>query len=350
MLAKNYALATLDIFSTDEEIIDMITERYRRRTAWHKAEKNLILQGKAICRRLLGSTKEAASDLFDKIRKLKDGEIEAILANDIDPSAKHNDLDLINGVWNVYPIIYALNYIEKQRLIVEAEYSQMVKRLPIASWVKTQDGVSWGSIAAIIGSTGDLRHYANPSRVWKRMGLAVMPDGRQRPMRDAERAKTHGYNPQRRSVMWNIGTSILRTQTEKYEDEIDPETGEFVRDAKGKKIKTDIVKKPAGEWRILYDQRRAYEEEKNANGDYADQAAQRLREANFAKTTSAYKLYSEGKLPPLHLHARAQRFMEKRFLLQMWKEWNAVMPPLPEETVGKTDDVAEAEPEELASP
>lgn len=325
MLTEN--LNMHDEFKSDEDIIAAIQERYRRRVSWHKAEKTLILQGKAICRRLCGGDKDLANALFDRVAKLKTHEIIGVLHRNIEVSNIY-DQQLFEAVENLHPIVMAKNEIEGHREKLEHEYSEYAKRLPIAQWVMTIDGVSWGSVAAIIGSTGDLRLYPTPSRVWKRMGLAVMEDGRQRPMRDKERAAAHGYNRVRRSVMWNVGTSILRAQTEKFEDLIDPETGEAARDAKGKKIKTDVVKRPAGPWRKVYDARRAYEEPKNEAGDYAQQAENRLREASFDHKTAAYKAYSQGKLPPLHLHQRAQRYMEKQFLKEFWVQWHQCMPPL----------------------
>lgn len=288
------------------EILELIVERYRRRTAWHKAEKSLTLQGRAICRRLCEGDKDAANELFDRVAKLKLDEVELITTGFAGSNLPD---DMISAVFEVYPILLARHTIEVARVQVENELEIMVKRLPIAAFVEDADqsGVSYGSLAAILGSAGNLHTYVTVQRLWKRMGLAVMPNGRQRPMRDAEQAKLHGYSPARRSISWNIGTSLLRTQTAR----IDKETGE--------------IKRESGPYRKVYEERKAYEVAKNEAGDYAEQAATRLREATFDKKTSAYKHYSEGKLPPLHLHARAQRYMEKRFLRNLWFAWRETM-------------------------
>jgi hypothetical protein len=302
------------------EIIDLIVERYKRRTAWHRAEKTLTLQGRAICRRLCDGDKTAANELFDKVSKLKEAKVESILAGFTAEAAELGlDDETISAVFEVHPILAARQFIEVCRERVEAELEMLVKKLPIADWLDHPDqmGVGAGSLAAILGSAGNLFTYVTVQKLWKRMGMAVMPNGRQRPMRDAEQAKLHGYSPQRRSVMWNIGTSILRTQSQRNEKDDD---GEIVG-----------VKREAGAYRRLYDERKAYESAKNDNGDYAEQAAKRLSEASFDKKTAAYKAYMEGKLPPLHLHARAQRFVEKRFLKELWVEWQKTMerPPVP---------------------
>lgn len=315
---------------TQLEILDLIVERYRRRTAWHKAEKSLTLQGRAICRRLCDGDKDAANELFDGCAKLKPDEVNAVLSGELSGfDGGLSDIE-VSAVEEVHPILVARFGIEICRTRVESELEMMVKKLPICAFIDApeQSGVSYGSLAAIIGSAGNLYTYVTVQRLWKRMGLAVMPNGRQRPMRDAEQAKLHGYSPSRRSVMWNVGTSILRSQSER----VDKTTG--VVDEKTGKVdkKTCDVKRQAGPYRELYDERRAYESAKNDAGDYAEQAAKRLSEANFKKTTAAYKAYCEGKLPPLHLHARAQRYVEKRFLTALWVAWRKTMemPPAPE--------------------
>lgn len=296
------------------EILDLIVERYRRRTSWHKAEKSLTLQGRAICRRLCDGDKDEANELFDRVAKLKEDEVDLVLSGfatgNLDDAA-------ISAVNEVHPILAARRTIDICRSRVESELEMLVKKLPIAVFVEHEDqlGVSYGTLAAIIGAAGNLHGYVTVQKLWKRMGMAVMPNGRQRQMRDAEQALLHGYSPARRSIVWNAGTSLLRTQTAR----VDKETGE--------------IKRESGPYRKIYEDRKAYESAKNEAGDYAEQAANRLREANFGEKTSAFKKYSDGKLPPMHLHARAQRYMEKRFLKELWLAWRETMemPPAPAE-------------------
>lgn len=71
----------------------------------------------------------------------------------------------------------------------------------------------------------------------------------------------------------------------------------------------------------LYAQRKAKEQARNEAGEYADQAARILKAKNFGKTTDAYKHYSEGKLPPAHIHARAKRWAVKIFLSHLHEVW-----------------------------
>jgi hypothetical protein len=71
----------------------------------------------------------------------------------------------------------------------------------------------------------------------------------------------------------------------------------------------------------IYVQRKIYEQAKNDAGDYADQAKHILATRKIGKTTEAYKWYSQGKLPPGHIHARAKRYAAKQFLSDLHAVW-----------------------------
>lgn len=64
----------------------------------------------------------------------------------------------------------------------------------------------------------------------------------------------------------------------------------------------------------IYLARKAYEMEQNEAGAYADQAARKLQEHRIGTATDAYKAYSQGKLPPAHIHERSKRYAVKLFL------------------------------------
>ena len=69
----------------------------------------------------------------------------------------------------------------------------------------------------------------------------------------------------------------------------------------------------------LYQERKELEVTRNEAGDFQAQAAQALKNKNYRKDTDAYKAYSEGMLPPAHVHARAKRFAVKIFLVHFWE-------------------------------
>ena len=327
-----------NIPATVPQIIDRIVELYKRRVSWHKAQKSLILQAKAICRRLCDNNKDAADLLYAKIEKMPSDHLLTIAmeaeAFDEGNNGESEESLLYDAIIETRPIMISIATHETYRTDVEKELAVLAQHLPIAKFVEEVNGFSWLSLAALIGSCGDFYRYSTVYKLWKRMGLAVMSDGRQRKMADAQKAKEHGYAPPRRSEAWKIGTSVLRAQTAR-----------MGKDEDGKK--TEEVAREAGPWRLVYDARKAYEAEKNENGDYADQAARRLREANFGENTEAFKAYSRGRLSKAHLHARAQRYMEKRLIKALYLEWKKVM-PLPEE-LAKFQINREPHPDQVAA-
>lgn len=236
-------------------ICDHLRELHRQRQDLHRAEKSLTLQIKAKCRRMSDGDKKAAAVLY--LAMFGKGE------HDLAPVALAVSA----------PFISARSLIEGERKLVEKQMQRAAAELPVAQWVLDTRGFGIMSLAAIIGETGDLGMYANPAKVWKRMGLAVIGGGRQRRIPGAE-AIEHGYSPTRRSVMWNVGQTLFKSQSAK----VDKETGEVLR--------------TAGEYRSIYDARKAYETPR-------------------VKTKA-------------HAHNRACRYMEKRVLRDLWRVWRDI--------------------------
>jgi len=89
------------------------------------------------------------------------------------------------------------------------------------------------------------------------------------------------------------------------------------------KIGQSFLKQPADQciYRKIYDERKAYEQGKNARGEYAQTAADLLAAKNYGKTTEAYKAMIEGRLSDGHIHARACRYAMKFFLSHVHKVW-----------------------------
>jgi hypothetical protein len=71
----------------------------------------------------------------------------------------------------------------------------------------------------------------------------------------------------------------------------------------------------------IYRIRKAYEQEKNEAGEYADQAAAKLKKYKIGKDTDAYQFYSRGMLPPGHIEQRAERYAVKIFLSHLFSVW-----------------------------
>jgi hypothetical protein len=225
-------------------VIATIRVQWRQRQAWHRAEKALTLQVKALCRGLTSGDLKEADKLYSAI------------------VGKGEHPDVAIGTAATFPLIQARDGIETHRKAIEKLLAKQAADLPASEWVGSVKGFGIGSLAAIVGEAGDLSNYSNPAKLWKRMGLAVMPNGeRQRRFADKEMAVLAGYNPSRRSVVWNIGDCLIKANSPQY--------------------------------RPVYDKRKEYE---------------------LTRTDK-----------PIVAHARAKRYMEKRLLLDLWKAWRAAL-------------------------
>jgi hypothetical protein len=209
-----------------------IREQWRRRQSWHRAEKSLTLQAKALCRRLAeGGDKKEADVIYS-----------AALGKGQHPMAEI-------ALAAMLPLVEARDGIERHRKAVEKRLTKLAKELPVATWVESVRGVGLLSLAAIVGEAGDLGGYGNPAKLWKRLGLAVMPDGRQR-RTSGVAALEHGYSPARRSVMWNVGACIV---------------------------------KAGGPLKSVYDARKEYEMPRGETKGHAHNRAQRYVEKRFLR-------------------------------------------------------------------
>jgi hypothetical protein len=161
----------------------------------------------------------------------------------------------------------------------ERAMTKLAQSLPIwTDWGMAIRGFGAFGLAQIIAESGDLSNYTTVSKLWKRLGLAVMDGKRQgRPGEGASKETwiAHGYNAERRSIMWNIGKFLLMAQAAN----VDKETGVVVREAE--------------HYRAIYDARKVYERP---------------------------RVQSDG-----HAHNRAQRYVEKMFFADLWAAWRQTM-------------------------
>jgi len=243
----------------DPALIRDIREHHRRRVDLMRAMQRLTLQIKAICRRFCDGDKTEAEVLYKAIT-----------------GKGEHPLAAAAGEWCT-PFLVAQSCIEEDRKGEEKQLKQLAKQLHVAEWVEGVRGFALPSLAAVIGETGDLFNYDNPAKLWKRMGLAVIQGGRQRRV-TGDAALEHGYSPDRRSIMWNIGGCV--------------------------------IKSGSGHYREVYDERKAFEIAK------AEAAGLTVAPAGKIPKKRAAEFMSAG-----HVHNRAQRYMEKRLLRDLWRVW-----------------------------
>lgn len=92
----------------------------------------------------------------------------------------------------------------------EERMRELAKFLPAYRWAQTVSGFGDLCLAVIVGEAGDLSAYPNkdrrarsgPACLWKRCGLAVIGEERQRKKSDADEAARHGYSPRRRGTIY----------------------------------------------------------------------------------------------------------------------------------------------------
>lgn len=149
----------------------------------------------------------------------------------------------------------------------EKEMEKAAKALPIYPWVKSVRGLGALGLAQVVAECGDLSNYSNPAKLWKRMGVGLSLEGS---------SYYEGRSPRRRAILYCIG---------------------------------DCIVKAGGELKTLYDERKAFEASKPAcRRQFKDGGECYDPETNACRKS--------------HLHNKAKRFMEKRVLRDMWREWN----------------------------
>ena len=227
-----------------DPLVAEIVETWRQRQDMVRAQQKLTLQAKSICRRFTEGDKTAAEKLYQAVTRGTDH-----------PLAHMASIA-------VMPLIAAQRPLIDTRSAYEKQLGKLGKRLPIAHMADQIKGVNYNTLATIVGEVGDMSAYEKGvAGIWKRAGLAVIDGERQR-KKAGDAALIHGYSPSRHAVFWNVGGALLKAQGK---DE------------------------NAGPYRMIYDERKAYERP---------------------------RVESDG-----HAHNRAMRFMVKRLLKDLWQSW-----------------------------
>ena len=243
--------------------ISAVLEVWRRRQGWHRAEKSLTLQCQAFCRRLCAGDKAEGKALFKAIESKKEHPL------------------AIPAMMSVAPLLTGREPIENERLGAEKQLRKMAVNLPGYQFCMKTVGLSEFTIYALTGSCPgvNLRGFLDfdtYSRVFKRLGLGVMDDGTRQRRVAGEKGMRHAYSPERRSVVWTIGDSII----------------------KGK-----------GPYRKMYDDFKLVEQQAAEGKGLTILPAARITD----KMKESGKYISEG-----HIHNRAKRKMEKAVVRDVW--------------------------------
>lgn len=254
----------------DQATIARIKTLYKQRNDIIRAHGNLTRQVTSICYHAVGfntflpeKQRAAAMKAGNRLlADLKAGNLEAAIVFDSAGYLLH---------------VIDQSGFDKQKRIIEKKMEKAVASLGMEDFIASVSGFSSVQLANIIGEAGDIANYGTVSRLWKRMGMAVIDGVRQSKQSDKGKALDHGYNPSRRSAMWNIGETLIKAQIRSAKDDAGEKTGE------------SIAIGPLGQ---VYLDRKKY---------YA---------ALHLEKTKA------------HIHNDAKRYMEKRLLKMLWRAWN----------------------------
>ncbi len=178
---------------------------------------------------------------------------------------------------------------EKMRKTIEADMRRLARQFPAwQSWGKDVRGFGELGFSVIVAEAGDIGGYATVSRLWKRLGLAVINGERQQKKSDAELAAAHGYNPHRRAEMYAvIADPLFRKQWRGADEEASREAG------------------PIGPYGEVY-----------------------LREKTKAmvRVAATAELAGKEKWTALRADRHARRLMTKALLRDLWRVWHGLPP------------------------
>lgn len=255
-------------------LIAEITQLVRMRRRWHKAEKSLTLQGKALCRSWTNGDKDEANAAYDRAADGKPDDPMLAMA--------------------LAPFLDAKARFETERGAIEKTLRKLARTLPVwKAWAEGVKGLGDLRLAVIVGECGDIGAYRNPSCFWKRMGLAVIGGQRQRRVTDAAEALEHGYNPERRAIAYVMSTELIKAQVRRIKDEPETALRPAKRRAEPSSMPPDAPPSVAiGPYGQVYLDRKAYE-------------------AGREGITKA------------HANNRAGRYLAKRVLRDLYAAWRA---------------------------
>lgn len=178
------------------------------------------------------------------------------------------------------------------------EMEALAEQLPVWAWAAPIRGFSARFLATIVAETGDLSTYSSPAKVWKRMGLAVLDGVRQGGLSKSASKEAwieHGYSRVRRSYMYVIGDTLIKNNQD-------------------------------GRYRTYYLERLRVEHAKALAAGLIPVSTTKNTVDNWAARdlpalTKVTKLDSKLHRGAGHMAKRAQRYMEKRLLRDLWQAW-----------------------------
>ena len=271
----------------DPTLLAAIRAAHRKRIFFMEQRKRSDLALGAYLRMAMGWSKANDKDANDRIR----AEVKALIAY-ADATVPRQD-----ARWHPRPCPRPASYDDFADVLTASvqmrepfdriedtatkDLVRLAKQLPVYPWVESVRGFGALGLGIIVAEAGDLSKYSDDGKLRKRMCIAVIDGVRQGGLdKGASKAEwiTHAYSRSRRSLMWNIGESLLKSNDGKY--------------------------------RAIYLHRKALERER------AEAAGLTVLPAAAIKSAKRDDCMSLG-----HVHDRARRYVEQKLLRDLRRAW-----------------------------
>lgn len=164
---------------------------------------------------------------------------------------------------------------------IKLALQKYVQSKPVGQWLMAQKGIGPVISAGLLAHI-DIHKAQTAGAIWKYAGID--------PTQKWEKGQKRPWNAQLKVLCWKAGESFVKVSG-----------------------KEDAL------YGKLYKERKEFEHKRNEEGYNKEVALEKAKKVG--KNTDAYKSYSQGKLPPAHIHARATRYAVKIFLSHLHEVW-----------------------------
>lgn len=213
---------------TREEIVKDLRVLQRQRE-WHLKSRNMISNRLVAT---VAGTIGYSSGMTDTERKKKFSEAMKVIDQIMEGEVASSVEEIVT---TAMVSVVAFN---RMKLVAEGKMEELAKQLEIAEWVSKPEQRGFGllSLAKVLGETGDLANYANPGKVWRRLGCAPFTKEGVTLMGATWRSRSNkkdvvtlrakdweefGYPPRRRSLAYLIGEGLLKQNKSIYRERYD---------------------------------------------------------------------------------------------------------------------------------
>lgn len=319
---------------TTERICEELVELYRQHQDLQRTQVSLTLRIYAQCRRHTVDETKTLKEMQKDADALVTNLNKARKLAEKNQSPTYMDDVLQHLLLTTDPYFRARQVIDDDMRPLVRKIEKTAATLPVHPWVKSVFGFGDKGLGLIVGAAGrPISDYRTPAAFWKRMGLAVIDGGRQRKVASTEGALKHGYAPHRRALVFSLGDSLFKCQSNGIKNGAEPGPYRVIYDAYKERKQNELL--PVcmlckGEGMVKEESGRnsskdQYEYDSDSPGGDHVESDVRNRSVSSKSTTCGNCKGTGGPAPwgysNKHRHLAALRYMEKRLLKDLWREW-----------------------------